>query len=130
VAVISALSMSCALWIVGCGGTTATTSRADAAAVTAAERELDSSWRQANVGTMRHCERDRDKKEAQTCFRRAGPPQEGAALGRFMEAIEKVLADAVGIECRAALEQALQDSGEVPFYPGETAATCRTEVHQ
>jgi hypothetical protein len=79
---------------------------------------------------MRRCERGRDKKEAQICLRRVGPPLEGAALGRFMEAIEKVLADGVGSECRAALEQALQDSGEVPFYPGETAATCRTEVHR
>jgi hypothetical protein len=123
-----ALSLFCALWVVACGGTTATTSRADVAAVSAAERGLDISWRQANAVTMRRCERGRDRKEAKACLRRLGPPREEAAAGRFTAAIKKVLANGVGEECKEALEQALENSGEVPFYPGETAAACRAEI--
>jgi hypothetical protein len=115
----------CAGAIVGCGSSSASTSRADAAAVAAAERDFITAWRRANVVAKARCE---SKAQAgANCFGLAAAPRERAAEAGFSDAIEKVLADGVGSECAAALEEALAESFATPLFPGDATVACRAE---
>lgn len=111
----------------GCGDPSPSTSRAEAASVAAAEREFLISFRRANVAAQDRCKAE--VRPQADCIGLAAGPGESAALARFSEAIRKILSEGVGGDCAAALEEALANSLELPFFPGEATATCRADSH-
>lgn len=109
----------------GCGSS-ASTSHAEAVAVAKAEREFLAAFRQANGQAKARCEaRTTSDADFTHCLAAVAGPRTGAAEVSYQRAMEKVLARGVGHECAMAIESALGDVPEVPFYPGEAMVACR-----
>ncbi|HEX3448736.1 MAG TPA: hypothetical protein VHS97_10815 [Isosphaeraceae bacterium] len=108
----------------GCSGSSASTSRSEAAAVAHAERAFIKSWDEATAKATDRCEATANPEH---CFALAFRPGAKTVVSHFNDAIEAVMADGVGSECTAALEEALVEPAQIPSFPGPAAAACRAE---
>lgn len=89
-----------------------------------AERAFIKSWDEATGKAKVRCEATANPEH---CFALAFRPGANTAISRFNDAIEAVMADGVGSECTAALEEALAEPTQIPSFPGSAAAACRAE---
>lgn len=116
------------LIVAGCGGSSASTSRADAVAVARAERAFLKAWGEAMAESKDRCEAGTTR-SPERCFTLAFSPRSRSAVTHFTNAIEGVMAKGVGSECAAALEEALAEPVQIPVSPGEPTTACRAESH-
>jgi hypothetical protein len=121
------LVVLCAVIMVGCGGSSASTSHAEVVAVAAAEHDLTTAWRRANVQAQERCEGKAPQAAVDRCFAVAVVPRERAAEVRFSAAVDKVLEAGVGGECEKALEEALGEVSSIPLFQGEATRACGKE---
>lgn len=121
---LAAVSMATSVIATGCGGSSASTSRAEAAAVAHAERAFIKSWGEATGKAKDRCEATANPEH---CFFPAFKPGAKSAVSHFDDAIEAVIAEGVGSECKAALEEALAEPTQIPSFGGSAAAACRAE---
>jgi hypothetical protein len=112
--------------VAGCGGSSASTSRADAVAVARAEHVFLKAWADATAESKGRCETAATR-SPERCFSLAFRPGARSAVAHFTNAIEGVLADGVGSKCATALEEALAEPGQIPSFPGDATAACRAE---
>jgi hypothetical protein len=108
----------------GCGGSSASTSRAEAAAVAQAERAFLASWDEATGKAKDRCEPTANPEH---CFVLAFRPGAKSAVAHFNVAIENVMTEGVGSKYSAALEEALAESTQIPSFLGSATAACRAE---
>jgi hypothetical protein len=108
------------------GGSSASTSRADAAAVARAEGAFLKGWGKGTIEADHRCE-EGTKRTFHRCFSLELPRATRSAVADFTTAIEGVLADGVGNACSEALEEALAEYVQIPYFPDEAAITCRDE---
>jgi hypothetical protein len=121
---LAAAFMAASVIATGCGGSSASTSRSEAAVVAQAERAFIKSWNEATGEAKDRCEATANPLH---CFSLAFRPGAKTAVSHFNDAIEAVMADGVGSECTAALEEALAEPTQIPYFPGSAAAACRAE---
>lgn len=118
----------CIVTVVGCGGTSASTSHAEVKKVEVAEQEFSRAYRRANVDSRSLCERKTTSDSAfKRCFGAGVKPREQAAEEDFARDIDKVLAAGVGSECEEALKAVVAESSQVPLFEGEATEACRAE---
>jgi hypothetical protein len=110
----------------GCGGSSVSTSRGDAAAVARAERAFLKGWAEATTEAKDRCETDATKSRGH-CFSLAFRPGARAAVAHFTNAIERVMASGVDGKCAAALEEGLAEPAQIPSFPGHATIACRDE---
>jgi hypothetical protein len=124
IASLVAVLIAASLIATGCGGSSASTSRAEAAAVAQAERAFLASWNEATGKAKDRCE---PTANPERCFVVAFKPGAKSAVSHFYVAIEAVMAEGVGSECKAALEEAVAEPTQIPSFPGSATAACRSE---
>jgi hypothetical protein len=119
------LMVACSI-AAGCGGSSATTSPSDAVAVARAERAFVKAWGEATSKSKNRCEA-KNVRDPERCFSLAFRPESRSAVAHFTNAIEEVMANGVGGECAAALEEALVEPSQIPSFPGDATVACRAE---
>jgi hypothetical protein len=119
----------CGAIAAGCGGSSASTSRADAAAVAATEHAFLTTWNGAEAKAKERCE-PATSKRFYHCFVPAARPGQRAAVASFTDGLEKVMADGVGDKCAEAIEEAIAEPGQISSFPGDATAACRAESRQ
>jgi hypothetical protein len=112
--------------MLGCGSS-ATTSPAEAHAITVAERTFLAKWRHAEGAATARCSAKGG--QAEKCHTALAVPPQGKAIREFSESIEALLDEGVGPECAEALESTLSTM-DVTAFPGEATAICRAESQQ
>jgi hypothetical protein len=115
--------------VVGCGGSSATTSPAEANAVAVAEHRFFVANRHANIAAKARC----SKKSVQagaSCFHKVVELLEANPRARFVASIEALLEGGGGPKCAAALKETLSTISSVPLFPGGTASICRSESRE
>lgn len=63
----------------------------------------------------------------QRCFSLAFESESNSAMAHFEKAIEGVMANGVGRECAEALEEALAEPFQIPYFPNGATTACRAE---
>jgi hypothetical protein len=129
IAIAIAVVMVACLVVAGCGGSSASTSRAEAVAVARAERAFLKSWGEATAEAKDRCESGATK-SFQSCFSLAFESGSSSAMAHFTKAIEEVMANGVGRECAEALEEALAEPFQIPYFPDGATTACRAESRQ
>jgi hypothetical protein len=115
--------------LAGCGGSSASTSRAEALAVARAERAFLKGWGEATAEAKDQCESGATE-SFERCFSSAFESGSSSAMAHFTNAIEGVMANGVGRECAEALEEALAEPFEIPYFPDGATTACRADSRQ
>lgn len=110
----------------GCGGTSGSTSRADAVAVARAEHAFIKAWGEATAQAERRCEAT-GIKNPERCFSLAFSRAARSAVADFTNAMEGVMAKGVGSGCAAAVEESLAEPSQIPYFPAGASAACLAE---
>jgi hypothetical protein len=114
--------------LAGCGSS-ASTSRADAVAVARAEGAFLKAWGEATAEAKGRCESGATE-SFQRCFSLAFESVSNSAMAHFTNTIEGVMANGVGRECAEALEEALAEPFQIPYFPDGATTACRAESRQ
>jgi hypothetical protein len=125
---IASVIVAC-LFVAGCGGSSASTTRAEAVTVARAERAFLKSWGKATAEAKGRCESGATE-SFQRCFSSAFESGSNSAMAHFTNAIEGVMANGVGRECAGALEEALAEPFQIPYFPDGATTACRAESRQ
>jgi hypothetical protein len=112
--------------LAGCGGSSASTSRAEALAVARAERTFLKAWGEATAEAKGRCESGATE-SFERCFSSAFESGSSSAMAHFTNSIEGVMANGVGRECAEALEEALAEPFEIPYFPDGATTACRAD---
>jgi hypothetical protein len=126
IATVIAVVMVACFIVAGCGGSSASTSRAEAVAVARAERAFLKAWGEATAEAEGQCKSGATG-SFQHCFSLAFESESNSAMAHFENAIEGVMANGVGRECAEALEEALAEPFQIPYFPDGATTACRAE---
>jgi hypothetical protein len=129
IAAAIALVMVACFIVAGCGGSSASTSRAEAVAVARAEGAFLKAWGEATAEAKGRCESGATE-SFQRCFSLAFESVSNSAMADFTNSIEGVMANGVGRECAEALEEALAEPFQIPYFPDGATTACRAESRQ
>ena len=124
-AAVAVVTVACFI-LAGCGGSSASTSRAEAVAVARAERAFLKSWGEATAEAKGRCESEATE-NFQRCFSLAFESGSNSAMTHFTNTIEELMANGVGRECAEALEEALAEPFQIPYFPDGATTACRAD---
>lgn len=110
--------------LAGCG---ASTSSAEAGAISEIEERFLLQWERANEEGRSRCAGQYGSAWLR-CRRVVVLPAQREAAVTFSDSLSEIVDEGVGSECAAAVEEARRSVTAVPRFPGRAAAVCRGET--